>query len=333
MTVRMAANSEDELMARLVDFAIGQVDKVPVAGLTLSESRFGIPVTLQDEEFMHAELSMQRKPDKLIDLRLRDGRSRQSVIIKQAEVYNPTSVFPFLKEHHVKIRVVADFVQLLVHYSQRRIEINVQTSVLDAPQTVKTLDMFQRLIGVLSEGSRNGLVLEAFDTLSRPAFLGRMESGFVLPPHIEHYAPIGDFVWLCKQFGIDPDTVVTPDQLLTQDSKFGRFRAVLERSSTVVFSFETALLEEDRYFGPDTLIWSVIRDFIDVGDWRAYLYARLRGEEVEIVEVDEQWGRIRPRRVVVEDCEFRVIHQSEIEKWDDSGVFESLRRPLEAPPV
>lgn len=328
-TVQMAADSEDELMTRLVDFAIGLRDKIPVTGLALSENRFDIPVTLQEEEFEYAELSMQRKPDKLLDLRLRDGQSRQAVILKQAQVYNPTSVFPFLKEHHVKIRIVADFVQLLVHYSQRKIDINVQTSILDTPQTVRRLDVFQRLIEVLSEGSRNGLVLEAFDTRSWPVFLGRMESGFNLPPDIEHYAPIGDFVWLCQQFGIDPDTVVAPEQLITQHNKFGRFRAVLERSATVVFSFETALLDEDRNLGPDTLIWSVIRDFIDVGGWRVYLYARLRGEEVEIVEVDEQWGRIKPRRIIVEDYEFRVIHQSEIDSWDDSHIFESLRRPLE----
>lgn len=330
-TVHMAANSEDELMGRLVDFAIGLQEKVPVAKLTLSESRFGIPVTVQDEEFAYAELSMDRKSDKLIDLRLRDGEFRKAVILRQAEVFNPTSVFPFLKEHNIKIRIVAGFVQLLLYPYQKKMNITVKTDILDAPQTIEQLDRFFRLIDVLSEGSRNGLALEAFGTMSGPVILGRMEPGFVLPLHSGQLAPIRDLVWLCRQCEIELDTVVTPEQLINQDQKITRFCTILRRSSALDFSVELTLSSDDR-LDHDIRFWSVGHEYVDIGDWRAFVYARLRGEALNVEMTGQYRCRIRPERVIVEDCEVRVIHQSELENWDDATILEHLRRPLETPP-
>jgi len=241
MSVRMQGDNEDELMKRLVDFATGISEKIPVTGITLSDRRFGISVVEKAEEFERADISMQRSPDRIVQLRFRDSSSANSVILHDAAIFNPRSVFPFIDSKYLKIRIMTEFIDFFMLMPDNRMTITFKATPLRIPFTIGDLHLFRQIARTLIVGTQNGLVIEVIDTDWGLIPLGRMVEGYEIPKIIRsYYSLIEDAGWLANRTDIDPHVLVSPEQLHDQHDKFRLIRALFEQPSTIWFEIKVS---------------------------------------------------------------------------------------------
>ena len=220
----------DDAHGHLVDFALGRVDGLELAGGELRDVRFGIPAPEPKKTFPQGSVLRGGTFVQDTVLRFRWKRGKQARM--KASVYSPRSVAGLVDHSALKVRITNPFFELVATLTEEAdAEIVMSLPDPDEPILLTELNDFAGFLLLNHEaGAVPGAQIDVRFTLAAAPDREILQRMPALPVSAElrAWAIAVQNAWgVAEAFGIQEDSLVTQREIIRQADSLGGMRAAL----------------------------------------------------------------------------------------------------------
>jgi hypothetical protein len=225
----MTASSAEELWGKVTALALGLESELNMTSFAVEEVRFGQPRRVSTGHGQ-GTLRLEHPPISGVTHVCIWTKTRRSLLRFQCAALDPRRLFPMIPEEHVRGRLVAPFVDFIIHPAKRRLKISVNLPADDEPFHLSSGAQAAQLYLLLSRGDHElsvsvsssggtdlmelgSLPERAADPVLEAAF-GVLDAGWRI---VRHSALVADPVVTLAAMFEDGDGIRCLSALMTSD--------------------------------------------------------------------------------------------------------------------
>jgi hypothetical protein len=233
-TLLLNAGTDTYAEDRLVNFALGMTEELPVTLDKLQETRFGISKSVKPTLPREISLKIPALRPTGHPILTFAKKTGEHIARISSDFFDPRSVFPFLAPERLRFRFktrLADFI--VVTSEARRIQIRPRTPELDVPVKLEEVGNLADLMIALrrearSQGSGLRLSVHISDKETIHVDLSPPKLGNAAPEDIALEQAASDAWRIGRIVGLSPDTPVTMRELQAFGSHSSSCRTLLD---------------------------------------------------------------------------------------------------------